>query len=108
MPKLSSWTSDDIALVMHKRDVEKKLWEVIGSEMNRSRAACHAKWDSIKNPRTSFPHQEPIVPRMVPDISAEHDRNIRVNLAPRDLTAAFFGDPLPGYSVLDKRERMFA
>ena len=31
------------------------------------------------------------------------ERNMRASLAPRDMTAAFFGDPLPGYSALDKR-----
>jgi hypothetical protein len=34
----------------------------------------------------------------------EHeDRARRYALAPRDLTAAFCGDPLPGYSALDRR-----
>lgn len=107
MPKKSSWTSDDIIHVMHKRDVEKKRWKEIGAELGRSSTACHAKWDAIKNPRVSFP-RGPSVPRLVPDISAEQDRAFRVNLAPRDLTAAFFGDPPPGYSALDKRERAFA
>lgn len=31
------------------------------------------------------------------------DRDVRKYIAPRDLSAAFFGDPLPGYSALDKR-----
>lgn len=41
------------------------------------------------------------VVRPSPDALAE--RNHRINLSPRDLTAAFFGDPLPGYSALDRR-----
>lgn len=31
------------------------------------------------------------------------ERNQRAALMPRDLTAAFFGDPLPGYSALERR-----
>ena len=31
------------------------------------------------------------------------ERERRYQLAPRDLTAAFFGDPLPGFSALDRR-----
>lgn len=31
------------------------------------------------------------------------ERDERIKRAPRDLTAAFFGDPLPGYSALDRR-----
>lgn len=37
--------------------------------------------------------------------NALNDRNVRINLAPRSLTAAFFGDPLPGYSALDQRRQ---
>jgi hypothetical protein len=33
------------------------------------------------------------------------DRDRRANLEPRDLTAWFFGDPLPGMSALDRRTR---
>lgn len=33
------------------------------------------------------------------------DRAIRSALPPRDITAAFFNDPLPGYSALDQREQ---
>ncbi len=31
------------------------------------------------------------------------ERERRYALSPRDLTAAFFGDPLPGYSALERR-----
>jgi hypothetical protein len=33
------------------------------------------------------------------------DRDHRAKLEPRDLTAWFFGDPLPGISALDQRTR---
>lgn len=36
-----------------------------------------------------------------PDVISE--RNRRINLSARDLTASFFGDPLPGYSALERR-----
>jgi hypothetical protein len=32
------------------------------------------------------------------------ERNARISLQHRDLTAAFFNDPLPGYSALDRRQ----
>jgi len=35
------------------------------------------------------------------ELIAERDR--RNSLMPRDLTAAFFGDPLPGFSALERR-----
>ena len=36
-----------------------------------------------------------------PGVAADRER--RAALRPRDLTAAFHGDPLPGYSALDRR-----
>ena len=41
--------------------------------------------------------------RPCPLALADHDR--RAKLEPRDLTAWFFGDPLPGMSALDRRTR---
>lgn len=38
----------------------------------------------------------------IPD-SVLVDRDRRYHLAPRNLTAAFFGDPLPGYSAAERR-----
>lgn len=34
-----------------------------------------------------------------------HERDMRAQIPPRDLTAAFCGDPLPGYSALDRMEQ---
>jgi len=31
------------------------------------------------------------------------ERNLRLAIPPRDLTAEFFGDPKPGYSALERR-----
>lgn len=39
----------------------------------------------------------------VPD-TVLSERNTRISLQHRDLTAAFFGDPLPGFSALDRRQ----
>ena len=36
------------------------------------------------------------------DLLALADRDRRANLEPRDVTAWFFGDPLPGMSALDR------
>jgi hypothetical protein len=44
-------------------------------------------------------------PSLRPCPLALADRDRRANLEPRDLTAWFFGDPLPGMSALDLRRR---
>lgn len=40
--------------------------------------------------------------KCVPAAEVLADRDLRATLVPRDLTAAFFGDPLPGYSALER------
>jgi hypothetical protein len=44
-------------------------------------------------------------PSLRPCPLALADRHRRAELEPRDLTAWFFGDPLPGMSALDRRRR---
>jgi len=39
--------------------------------------------------------------KVPPEVFAERDR--RLSLAPRSLTAAICGDPLPGYSAMERR-----
>ena len=46
-----------------------------------------------------------IPPSLRPCPLALADRDRRAELEPRDLTAWFFGDPLPGMSALDLRRR---
>ena len=45
----------------------------------------------------------PLALSLRPDPLALADRDRRANLEPRDVTAWFFGDPLPGMSALDRR-----
>lgn len=56
------------------------------------------EWD--RAPRLQM--ERPSAIRPAPGVVEERD--YRLSLAPRDLTAAFCGDPLPGYSALDRRE----
>lgn len=49
-------------------------------------------------------HSESIASTMIVPQYVMDDRDRRLSFASRDLTAAFFGDPPPGYSALDKRQ----
>jgi hypothetical protein len=53
--------------------------------------------------RPSSRKSVPLSPSVRPCPLALADRDRRAQLEPRDLTAAFFGDPLPGMSALDRR-----
>jgi hypothetical protein len=55
--------------------------------------------------RDSEPARLALSPSVRPCPLALADRDRRAELEPRDLTAWFFGDPLPGMSALDRRTR---
>lgn len=52
--------------------------------------------------RVVNPRPTAVPPIIIPPEVLE-DRDHRSDLAPRNLTAAFCGDPLPGYSALERR-----
>lgn len=54
-------------------------------------------------PRRSLIPQDEIESRSTIPADVMADRERRMTLAPRSLSAAQFGDPLPGYSALDRR-----
>ena len=55
--------------------------------------------------RGDEPARLALSPSVRPCPLALADRDRRAELEPRDLTAWFFGDPLPGMSALDRRNR---
>lgn len=55
---------------------------------------------SVPRPRSYGTDPDTSRPLVTPEALA--DRDYRLSLAPRDLTAAFCGDPLPGYSALER------
>jgi hypothetical protein len=55
--------------------------------------------------RVDEPARLALSPSVRPCPVALADRDRRAELEPRDLTAWFFGDPLPGMSALDRRNR---
>jgi hypothetical protein len=80
---------------------EKIRWEGMSAEQRTARLK------SIREKRqaasiSDVPKRRVITEPYVCE-SAVADRDLRKRIAPRDLSAALFGDPLPGYSALDKR-----
>lgn len=43
-----TWTEPDLETLVHKREVEKKRWAVIASEMNRPLATCFHRYNAIR------------------------------------------------------------
>jgi hypothetical protein len=86
----------------YKQLAGKVLWERMTEAQKVARRARinarrHASGEYKSTPR---PDKPVVRPRACPKQIADRDR--RHTIMPRDLTAAFFGDPLPGYSALDQ------
>lgn len=75
----------------------------------RSAMSCTAKWHQLHqreriHGRATVDAGPPVKTIFIPeDVLADRDRRMRLKFAPRDLTAMFCGDPLPGASALDRR-----
>jgi hypothetical protein len=78
--------------------------EDIGRRIARNRAVRRNRYAEIY----SSAQWGKVIPRQgadqPPALSALADRDARVAIYPRDLTASICGDPLPGYSAGDRRQ----
>ncbi len=93
------WTREECDTLVELRDVKKMKWENIAEAMGKSYSATHAKYNYIMTARARIYVSNGVT---IPD-ERDLDRRHRQTLEPRDLTAAFMGDPLPGYSALERR-----
>lgn len=111
-----AWSEEEIArfVALVETYQHKKPWSVIAAKMNRTAASCAHKWTRMsgrvmggnKTTRTyqRARHDDSVETRKAsPKLLAERDR--RAELLPRDLTSALMGDPLPGYSALERPSR---
>ncbi|HEX7895472.1 MAG TPA: hypothetical protein VF447_14840 [Terriglobales bacterium] len=95
----TSWTDEASKQLLKLRDEMGLGWTEIGKRLDRAGSSCHTRYYLLKNPST--PHK--VFQREPLDEGAYKDRSRRLSISHASLTAAFFGDPLPGYSALDKR-----
>ncbi|MCX7320418.1 MAG: hypothetical protein NT113_13325 [Hyphomicrobiales bacterium] len=98
--RVGLWKPEDDARLRHLREVERLTWAKIAEVMDRPQSSCSNRHDFLVSP--------PIKTNLVPDrvnIPADRfaDRDARINREHRDLTAAFMGDPKPGFSALERR-----
>lgn len=97
--KRSIWTPEEVAQLYDLRDNKEMGWPEISEIMGKTVPALHSKYSYTQS--VMLRHRVSTVD-IVPT-EREHDRRYRQSLEPRDLTAGFFGDPLPGYSALERR-----
>jgi hypothetical protein len=82
---------------------EKIRWEGMSAEQRAARLKHIREKRQAASVSGECAHKRRVVAEPFVCGIAAADRDIRKTIMPRDLSAAFFGDPLPGYSALDKR-----
>lgn len=99
------WTSREVHDAQHMRQQLRMTYQQIGDALNRPWRGVRAKLTYVPTPAVPNIHDHAGRPITVPPVppTAIEERDRRLALEPRDLTAAFFGDPLPGYSALERR-----
>lgn len=95
----SLWPAEEAKELLRLRDEMRLGWSEIATRLNRPSSSCHTKYYALKNPTVTYK----VIQREVISTEAHEDWVRRMMLSPSSLTAAMFGDPLPGYSALDKR-----
>lgn len=99
--KQRAWTEEECARLLHLKEVEKKTWREIDALLGRRKGTSHSKYIAIRDP-LPVSMIEP-ANRVVLSEKALAERAARQRLEHQSLTAAFCGDPLPGYSALDQK-----
>jgi hypothetical protein len=95
----SSWSEESTKQLLMLRDEMGLGWTEIGKRLDRAGSSCHTRYYILKNP--TVPHK--VAQREPVGAEAHREWLRRQSLSHASLTAAFFGDPLPGCSALDKR-----
>lgn len=93
------WTEEDMATA-RKLYAEHQNYNAVARIMDRSPSTVGEWLQGLRGSRrvSRVNKEETMIPA---DVLA--DRAKRMQLAPRDLTAALMGDPLPSYSYLERR-----
>ncbi len=102
------WSDQDIADLLHMRDVQHLPWNVIDRKLRRSKGGAQLKYGAIRSARTEREQRAGArhigICRVAPSAEQMEARAARAAASDRRTqTAVFFGDPPPGYSALDRR-----
>jgi hypothetical protein len=97
-----AWLPEEMEQLFFFRDRLNLNWNEIGRRMNRPHSTCYMRYYDFhrappKHKVSKEASGEPI------DMERHREWRHRQTLTPVSLTAAVLGDPLPGYSALDRR-----
>lgn len=107
--KAAGNTYDEIAHVIgrSKRSISGKLeyLNLTAHQREERRQAQRRRRIADGTQSTRLHPNGQIVSAGRPSSDLLHARDVRLAIPPRDLTAAFLGDPLPGFSALDRKHQ---
>lgn len=91
-------------LGLSRYQVKDRFWHVSMPDHIRERRNAQGRERRSRERRAAgIPRRERVSTPLQPDMQALAERNMRLAVAPRDLTAALMGDPRPGWSALEGR-----
>lgn len=97
------WSAREIDLMMRLHEVEGKSWAEVGDSLDRTAQSCSSKYAYERAMKGRVEDHAPITaPRVPQSVLIERDQRL---LAPRSLSAMFFGDPPQGFSALEGKGR---
>lgn len=100
-----AWTDDETKLALELSE-DGVAFSLIAMRLGRNSQSVRDKLRSLRGMRRRV-KANPSIQTVETRIEIPHEciaeRDLRSSLSPRDLTAAFFGDPKPGYSALERR-----
>jgi len=98
------WSDDERTRMIHMREVEKRKWSEIDRALGRPHGSSSSKYEGLRREKSPPAHQKDAGGRIEISAAQEAERAARKAAAQlRDLTAARFGDPPPGFSALDRK-----
>jgi hypothetical protein len=103
------WTEGEKRVLIALRDHSGLSFAEIAKAFDGSTAdTCKSLYFNLKfyraaGGRKTAARSDPVAARVLDEVIEERNARLALRLARTDLTATFFGDPLPGYSELDAR-----
>lgn len=95
------WPDEEIKRLFHLRNVLGRDWSEIAIDLGRTESGVKSKFKYATYERETKQPSVPFVREPVPD-TVLVDRAKRLGSAARDLTASILGDPIPGWSALER------
>jgi hypothetical protein len=95
------WSVAEKSQLVYLKEVVGLGWTEISRRMGRPSGTVYSKYAYIRNFASTKHNDQPVVAKIPQETISEW--RYRRALSPSNLTAHFCGDPLPGYSALDRR-----